>query len=151
MTLIEQITTQALEERKARSPAGVLLTTLAAECDKIGKDAGGRAPTDEECVKVLQRFKAGAEQVLAAKLNRGTTADEIGLIEREIALYGAFLPEPLEGDALKTIVRDIAAEKGIVIEPRATGPLKLILAERYPGRVDGKALAGVIKDLASAS
>ncbi|UTC29635.1 hypothetical protein BAJUN_00050 [Bajunvirus bajun] len=148
MTLFEQIGAQALEERKARSPVAGKLITLKAECEAVGKREQ-RDPTDDECVKVINRFKAGVEETVKVQTERGADPDLITLLNSEVALYAAFLPDMLDEAALVEAVKAAAAEAGVPIEQRQTGVIKTALQAKYPGRVDGKVLAGVIKSLSA--
>lgn len=142
MSLYADISAASLAARKTKSPMASALVTLKAECARIGKDAGGRDPTDDECVKVIRKFLAGVNESLPKA--EGARLD---LLRLEQEMYQDFLPQPLEGAALAEAVKQAAADAGVTIEARSTGAIKALLNERFPGRVDGRALADTIKSL----
>lgn len=56
MTILEKIKQTQLEFRKAGNPLAITLTTLISDIEIIGKNSGGRVPTDDESVKEMNKF-----------------------------------------------------------------------------------------------
>lgn len=78
MTLIEQITRDSIDARKAKdSVKGTFLTTLLSECLKIGKDDGNRMTTDQEVVAVLKKWIKNNDETFNAVQSRNLDTTSI--------------------------------------------------------------------------
>ena len=138
MTLIEQIKQDQLNYRKTKqSEAATLLTTLIGESEMIGKNAGNRAPSDEEVQAVIKKFIKNnsetmqhAEEMMAKKL------------ASEIYILSEYLPVQLDEAALK------AAVAGYLLQEDASRNMGAIMAwlkAKYGGNYDGKTASAVVK------
>jgi uncharacterized protein YqeY len=131
--LIERIKADALEARKARATdKAALLTTLFAEAARVGKDAGGRATTDVETVRVVRIFLKGIDdslKVLTQPAALARARAERGLVE-------CYLPVQLTGAALVTEIEAIVASLPDRT-PRQMGVIMKALTTQFPGAFDG--------------
>lgn len=142
MSLIDQIKADLLVARKARHAATAsALTTLVGEAERVGKDAGNRAPTDAEVTAVLQKFVKNLGEVLRVRPGDASAQQEKALLE-------SYLPTRLTGAALVEVVRALAQELGIAsVSAKDIGPLMKALAQRHPGAYEGAEANGAIRGL----
>lgn len=139
MTLIETIKQNQLTARKNhQSEVTTLLTTLIGEADMIGKNAGNRAPTDEEVVAVVKKFIKNIDETLTV-INQ--TSDVFGVYLRERTILSAYLPKQLSRTDLNAICGTIGVEVG-----RSKGDIMKAFKSRYNGCYDGKVLAEVVDE-----
>lgn len=152
--LIQMLRADALQARKDSAQfkdvhaqvASTLLVTLVSEAAMLGKNDGGREPTDEEVFKVVKKFLAGVVELLVI-LERpetkqsGAEADpRIAKLRIEKALLEAYLPQQLSEEVLAAEIQRIVSgltEKG----PKQMGAVMAALKSNFAGRYDG-ALAG---------
>jgi uncharacterized protein YqeY len=119
-----------------------LLITLIGEAERVGKDAGGRPPTDSEVTAVLLKFVKNLGEVIAVR-----PTDEAALTER--SLLQRYLPTRLTGDALMQAVRAAARSAGLETIPgKDIGAVMKALAQAHPGAYDGAAASAAIRSLA---
>ena len=141
MTLLEQIASdrQHYRKRKHDSPENALyatlLTTLYGEVVKVGKDAGNRDTTDEESIKVIQRFIKGLDEI-----EKYQTLSVSSVLERD--KYKQYLPQELSESTMKDYINsyfpdaDMRMMKNIMNEMKKAYPNKII---------NGKVVRDVIK------
>lgn len=144
MSLIEKIKADALAARKARETVTAQsLITLIGEAERVGKDAGNRAPTDAEVTAVLQKFVKNLSEVIKARPGDAAAV-------REQALLQAYLPTRLEGEALMAAIQAAAKSAGLTtITNKDVGTVMKALAAAHPGAYDGAAASATIRSLAS--
>lgn len=58
MSVFEKLKKESLQLRKDRNPAAASITFALSEIDKVGKNNGNRATTDDEAIKVVQKLIA---------------------------------------------------------------------------------------------
>jgi len=100
MKIIEKIKIAQLEARKNRDKfTANILTCLYSEVSIIGKNAGNRDTTDEECLKCIAKFKKGTEEVYKLK-----PSVNVGL---ELDIYDAYLPKLMTEQELSKLISDM--------------------------------------------
>lgn len=67
MTVVEKLKAESLRLRKERNPVAASITFALSEIEKIGKNNGNRATTDDEAIRVVQKLVATIDENL--KLN----------------------------------------------------------------------------------
>lgn len=139
MDLIERLKTDALAARRMRATGtAALLTTVIAEAERIGKDDGGRAPTEDETAGVVRKFVKNLDETLKHRPD-----DLKSKVER--AELAAYLPQPLAGDELARAITDAAQALGVDVSLKSTKAIMARLNEIHPGRVDGAAVSAVLR------
>jgi uncharacterized protein YqeY len=149
-TMIQKLRAAALQARKDSAQgrgvqaqvASTLLVTLVSAAAMVGKNDGGREPTDAEVVKEVKKFLKGVEDTLAILTgDAGTETDpRVAQLQVEKELLTAYLPQQLSDEALAAEVQRIVgalSEKG----PKQMGVVMKALKDGFGGRYDG-ALAG---------
>lgn len=151
--LIEQVKADLLAARKAGGEANVvkrtLLTTLIGEADMVGKNAGNRAPTDEETQEVIAKFIKNNKATLKA-----LPADDhrrAGLKE-ETAILQGYLPKQLTEAELTNIIQSViaSADEATRASPKMKGLIMKQLTGAHRGLYDGAQAAALITKLLSA-
>lgn len=133
MTLIEQIRQKQISARKARTIEASLFTTLLGEAEIVGKNAGNRAPTDEEVVAVIKKFIKNNEETLKV----ATLPEQIFMLNAEVFALQQLLPKQLDIDTLRMITRNC----------RDLPDFMRYLKLEYAGRYDGKLASAVAKEM----
>jgi len=136
MSLITKIKQDQLQHRKNKNAeAATLLTTLIGEAEMIGKNAGNRAPSDEEVQAVIKKFiKNNTETIQHA--NRGAQL----VLENQV--LETYLPTQLTEEALKAAVAGYLLTEGA---QRNMGAIMGWLKSNYGGNYDGKVASAVVK------
>jgi uncharacterized protein YqeY len=102
----------------------------------------GQPLTDEEMLAVFSReVKTRRESVEAFR--KGGREDLASKEEAEIAILGAFLPEPLSEAALAGLIEQAVGATGAAM-PRDLGKVMGWLAPHTRGRADGKRVSELV-------
>lgn len=149
MTILEEIKKDQVLSRK-----GVLskkhspwLTTLIGEIEIVGKNNGNRTTTDDETIKVIEKFKKGVIESIAHIKNNNliTYPEKLAELQEELELYEKYLPIQLSDEDLKDKIESI-----IKTIPNASlksmGIVMAQLKEKYNGQYDGKKASIIIKE-----
>jgi len=113
-----------------------ILTCLIGEIEMVGKNDGNRKTTDDETVKVIQKFKKGAEEIYKAKPSED--------IENEIKIYNEYLPKLISNEKLSKIISDMIE----ILEKPNIGLIMKKLKEskfRYDGKIASKITSKLLK------
>lgn len=71
MTVIEKLKAESLRLRKERNPVASSIAFAMSEIDKVGKNNGNRATTDDEAIKVVQKLIATIDENLKLDVDDG--------------------------------------------------------------------------------
>lgn len=138
MSLIEKIKHNQLAARKAhQSNIATLLTTVIGEAEMAGKNAGNRAPTDDEVISVIGKFIKNIDDTLKV-LDPASVESEIYRQEKNILV--PYMPEKLSDSKLEAIIASIIDEVG-----KDKGKVMQALKAGYNGRYDGKLAAQMVQ------
>ena len=157
--ILEQIKTEQKKARlnKDKFRASVL-TTLLAEVQSIGKNAGQRDTTDQESQQRVTKFLRNLKETF--KIYTGYTTldewydttysgmgyseeklDKIHLMLKEADIYREFLPKQLSTSELSTELKSF-----ITSNPNAQmGQVMGHFSKNFKGQYDGKVLSGLVK------
>ena len=123
MSIIENLKAESLRLRKERNPIASKIVFALSEIEKIGKNNGNRATTDDEAIKVVQKLVATIDELLKLHIGdaqRKDMEDEKSILvsvlpqmasDEEIAAFlSAFMtgrskmgPVPKKGDIMKAL------------------------------------------------
>lgn len=112
MSVIEKLKTESMRLRKERNPIAPSITFALSEIEKVGKNAGNRATTEDEAIKVLQKIVATLDENLKV-------AADTAAIEQEKAVLMSVLPQMASDDTVRTYLREtftVPANKGEVMK-----------------------------------
>lgn len=144
MSVVENIRNQSISARKARDEKkSSLFVTLLAEVERVGKDAGNRATSDEEAYAVIRKFIKGSSETLAVR-----PGDEKSLFEMN--LLSELLPAQMSDDDLRAFVKSVvdalpAEQRG----NKAVGVVMARLKSEKAGNYDGKRASEIVKEVLS--
>lgn len=134
MSLLAQLKKDALVARKnAATVRATLLSTLIAEAEMVGKNAGNRESTDDEVQATLRKFLKNNQEALAVikdEARRAVLADEAAI------LAGYLPPMATEADVKAFIAETVAglADRS----PKSMGTVMGALKTRFGTGFDAK-------------
>lgn len=149
MALEEQIMAEMKEAMKAKNE-GVLrsLRAIKAEIIKAKTNPGAGGTIDEATEqKFLQKMMKQRKDSLEIFEKQGR-ADLAAKEKEEMAVIEKFLPKQLDEVAIKEAVAKIIAETGAA-SPADMGKVMGAASKALAGRVDGKNISAVVKELLS--
>jgi uncharacterized protein YqeY len=143
MTLIETIKGHNLNARIQKLTAvSSLLTTLIGEAEMIGKNAGNRAPTDEEVKGVIRKFIKNNNETIKAL---GDADPRSLTFMGENHTLEKYLPRQMTTEELTEAIRSCIVSIRVAGEQPNTGSIMKMMKQHFDGTFDGKAASLVIK------
>ncbi|MDX9718869.1 MAG: GatB/YqeY domain-containing protein [Thauera sp.] len=142
MSLIAQLKKDSLLARKAADGVrATLLSTLIAEAEMVGKNAGNRESSDDEVQQTIRKFlKNNQEAVTVIK-----DTDRLALLEREAAILTAYLPPMASEAEVKAFIAETVA--GLAERsPKQMGTVMGALKAKYGSSFDAKQANAWVKD-----
>ena len=140
MALLKQVQDDVKAALKAGERDRVHALRLIADAlQKASKDDNGA-----EELEVLQRERK--RRLEAAQAYRDGGRGELAEAEeREAAIIGAYLPEPISDEELGAIVGDAVAESGAA-SPKEMGKVMSMVMPKVKGRADGKRVSAAVQE-----
>ncbi len=121
MSLLSQLKKDALLARKSASAVrATLLTTLIAEAEMVGKNAGNRESSDEEVQGTIRKFLKNNQEALAVIKD----AERRTVLQEESFILTGYLP-PM---ATETDVRALIAETVASLADRSPKSMGVVMA-----------------------
>lgn len=143
--IIARLAADSLQARRDRAEHATLLVAVLSDINNRGKNDGGRAPTVEDAVLVLDSYIASLDSNLALE-SLSPTNRALCTAQRE--LLDAYRPERLVGQALADAITNAAEANGLPLEMKSMKRLLEVLVAQYPGKIKGSDVSGYIKSLA---
>lgn len=136
MTVVEKLKTESMRLRKARDPLAPKIVFALSEIEKVGKNAGNRATTDDEAIRVVQKLIATIDE------NIRVTTDAVRLIsfDQEKSILVGALPQM----ASETEIRQFLATLGT---PANKGVVMKALKEKFGALVDMKQAGAIASEM----
>lgn len=146
MTLLATLKKDALAARKAAATVrATLLTTLIAEAEMVGKNAGNRESTEEEVLQTVRKFLKNNQEALAViqdERRRATLAEES-------AVLTSYLPPMADEAAVRAFIAETVAalpERS----PKQMGAVMTALKGRFGSALDARQANAWVRDALSA-
>ena len=134
MSLLTQLKKDALAARKEGAGLrGTLLSTLIAEAEMVGKNAGNRDSTDDEVQGTIRKFLKNNQEALAVIKDPARQA----VLAEESAILAAYLPPMASEAEVRALIASTVAglaERG----PKATGTVMNALKARFGNCFDAR-------------
>ncbi|HET7082619.1 MAG TPA: GatB/YqeY domain-containing protein [Candidatus Limnocylindria bacterium] len=145
MTLQDRIESAMRDSMRARDERRTQTLRMAMSAAHNRQIELGKALTDEDYVEILgKQVKQRRESIEAFRSGgREAMADNE---EAEAAILAEFLPEPLSGEELESLVRAAIAETGAA-SPADLGKVMGKVVPQTKGRADGKAVSDLVRRL----
>lgn len=138
--LIDQIKADLLLARKERTDTRLtsLLITLISDAERVGKDAGGRAPTDEEVQTTIKKFQKGMREMI--EHGKGVTKQTA---EYELECLSKYTPKMLSTEELTQFITNYA-----VTSPNGSiGNIMKLLRDTFGSTFDAKVAKDIFTQL----
>jgi uncharacterized protein YqeY len=146
MSLLQQIKEDSVQLRKLKDANAATLITLYSECAMFGKTNGNRDTTDEECVKIVKKFIAGAEELQGFFEKRGD-AEKAAKATDELKMFNKYVPQQMSELQLRTYLDILIGE--IEHSEKNMGRIMAELKRLYPGQYDGALASKIVKEMLS--
>ena len=145
MTLQDRIESAMRDSMRARDERRTQTLRMAMSAAHNRQIELGKALTDEDYVEILgKQVKQRRESIEAFRSGgREAMADNE---EAEAEILAEFLPEPLSGEELESLVRAAISETGAA-SPADLGKVMGRVVPQTKGRADGKAVSDLVRRL----
>ena len=133
MSVIEKLKTESMALRKVRSPVAPAILFALSEIEKVGKNNGNRATTEDEAIKVIQKLIATIDENLKLNVdeNRRTSLN----FEKQILL--GVLPQMASDTEITDFLRELFTGKRGGDIPKK-GDVMKALRDKFGALVDMK-------------
>lgn len=133
MSVIEKLKSESMALRKVRSPVAPAILFALSEIEKVGKNNGNRATTEDEAIKVIQKLIATIDENLKLNIDDGR---RIALnFERQILL--GVLPKMASDSEITDFLRELFTGKREGDVPKK-GDVMKALRDKFGALVDMK-------------
>ena len=137
--MLNQIKIDQLQARKNRDfVKGSLLTTLISEIEMVAKNAN-RIVTDDDTVKVVQKFLKGVNETIEHLKDRTADARYVIANEEKLILE-SYLPKMASDDDIREAVRQMGDVQNL-------GQIMKVLKEKFGASLDGKRASQIVKEM----
>lgn len=135
MTTLATLDADILAARKTRNSAKLtILTLLMSKVQRIAKDDGNRAATDDDLIQGVSRYRKEVDDMRQAMISAGRPTDEQ---DAELAVVNAYLPSQMTADELDAEIEK--ALEGTDRSRKQMGTVMKHLNAGFRGRFDPKA------------
>lgn len=133
MSVIEKLKSESMALRKVRSPVAPAILFALSEIEKVGKNNGNRATTEDEAIKVIQKLIATIDENLKLNVdeNRRTSLN----FEKQILL--GVLPQMASDTEITDFLRELFTGKRAGDIPKK-GDVMKALRDKFGALVDMK-------------
>lgn len=133
MSVIEKLKSESMALRKVRSPVAPAILFALSEIEKVGKNNGNRATTEDEAIKVIQKLIATIDENLKLNVdeNRRTSLN----FEKQILL--GVLPQMASDTEITDFLRELFTGKRGGDIPKK-GDVMKALRDKFGALVDMK-------------
>jgi uncharacterized protein YqeY len=140
MTVIEKLKKESIRLRKDRSPVAASIQFALSEIEKIGKNAGNRATTDDEAIRVIQKIVATINE----NLTHADTGRKVHL-NYEKTVLESVLPQMATEDEVVDFLQETFGGK--LAEIPKKGDIMRALREEFGALVDMKRAGTIVSEL----
>jgi uncharacterized protein YqeY len=133
MSVIEKLKAESMNLRKTRNPVAASITFALSEIEKVGKNNGNRATTEDEAIKVVQKLVATIDENLKLDIDDGR---RIALNHEKQILLGV-LPQMATDREIVDFLRDQLSFKTRETMPKK-GEIMKALRDKFGALVDMK-------------
>lgn len=142
MSVIEKLKTESMALRKVRSPVAPAILFALSEIEKVGKNNGNRATTEDEAIKVIQKLIATIDENLKLNIDDGR---RVSLnFEKQILL--GVLPSMASETEITDFLRELFTGKRDADIPKK-GDVMKALRDRFGALVDMKRAGQIATDV----
>ena len=140
MSVSDQIRRAALQMRKERDPLAGKLVFAISEIEKVGKNDGNRATTEDEAIKTIQKIIATIDQNQKL-VDAGSAAAED--LARERQTLESFLPQMASDAEVRDLLLTVIGDE----KPKNKGIAMKVIRDEYGARVDMRRAGEIVTEL----
>lgn len=139
MSVIEKLKAESITLRKTRNPVAPSILFALSEIEKVGKNNGNRATTDDEAIKVIQKLITTIDENLKLNIDDGR---KIALnFERNI--LAGVLPQMADEDDIRALLKEMLGDE----KPKNKGIAMKIIRDEYGAKVDMKRAGEIVTEM----
>ena len=139
MSVIEKLKTESMNLRKTRNPVAPSILFALSEIEKVGKNNGNRATTDDEAIKVIQKLIATIDENLKVATDDGR---KIAFNFEKQILMGV-LPQMASDEEVRQLLKDVLGDE----TPKNKGVAMKVIRDEYGAKVDMKRAGEIVTEL----
>lgn len=142
MPIVQQLKTESLRLRKERNPIAASITFVLSEIERVGKNNGNRATTEDEAVKVVQKVIA----TLRDNLKYDITDSDAEAMRMQIQILESVLPAMASDEEIMNVLRPIMTGKTAETMPKK-GEIMKVVRDAFGATVDMKRVGQLLFDV----
>ncbi len=142
MSVIEKLKTESINLRKTRNPVAPSILFALSEIEKVGKNNGNRATTDDEAIKVIQKLIATIDENLKLALDDGRRV----ALNFERNILAGVLPQMASDQEVTDFLRELFTSKRGDQIPKK-GDVMKALRNRFGALIDMKRAGQIATDI----
>lgn len=145
MLVIEKLKAESLRLRKERNPIASSITFALSEIEKVGKNNGNRATTEDEAIKVVQKLLITVNENIKYAEQK---ADLVRLVELDLekAILSSVLPQMASDEEVTDFLRELfTGKRGNEIPKK--GDVMKALRDKFGALVDMKRAGQIATEL----
>jgi uncharacterized protein YqeY len=144
MSVIEKLKAESITLRKTRNPVAPSILFALSEIEKVGKNNGNRATTDDEAIKVIQKLIATIDENLKVTTDDGRKV----AFNFEKNILAGVLPEMASDQSIaEAVTRFMNARREVSKEIPKKGEFMKVLRDMYGAKVDMKRAGEIVTEL----
>jgi uncharacterized protein YqeY len=139
MSVIEKLKTTSMNLRKMRNPVAPAILFALSEIEKVGKNSGNRATTEDEAIRVIQKLIVTIDENLKVATDDGR---KIAFnFEKQILL--SVLPQMASDEDIRNLLQDILGNE----TPKNKGVAMKVIRDEYGAKVDMKRAGEIVTEM----
>lgn len=139
MSVIEKLKTESINLRKTRNPVAPSILFALSEIEKIGKNNGNRATTDDEAIKVIQKLIATIDENLKVAIDDGRKI----AFNFEKQILAGVLPQMASDEEVRQLLKDVLGDE----TPKNKGVAMKVIRDEYGAKVDMKRAGEIVTEM----
>lgn len=139
MSVIEKLKAESIALRKTRNPIAPSILFALSEIEKVGKNNGNRATTDDEAIKVIQKLIATIDENLKVATDDGRKI----AFNFEKQILSGVLPQMASDDEVRELLKDILGDE----TPKNKGVAMKVIRDQYGAKVDMKRAGEIVTEM----
>lgn len=142
MPIVQQLKTESLRLRKERNPIAASITFVLSEIERVGKNNGNRATTEDEAVKVVQKVIA----TLRDNLKYDITDSDAEAMRMQIQILESVLPAMASDEEIMNVLRPIMTWQTAETMPKK-GEIMKVVRDAFGASVDMKRVGQLLQEI----
>jgi len=141
MSVIEKLKAESIALRKTRNPIAPSILFALSEIEKVGKNNGNRATTEDEAIKVIQKLIATIDENLKVTTDDGRKI----AFNFEKQILSGVLPQMASDEDVMNVIRPIMTGKTKETMPKK-GEIMKAVRDKFGAKVDMKRVGQILLD-----